>query len=104
MDPSNDPDRASALRRVRGVMKPEPPHATCSGLRPDHGGWEVRVGAFAMYRGLGENARAWARQTLPGACGWRPWRSSGGSIVATPVVPLAAFATSLAHSNVASRT
>src|ERR671921_1792942 len=61
------------------------------------------VGAYAMYRGLGENARAWARQTLPGACGWRPWRSSGGSIVATPVVPLAAFATSLAHSNVASR-
>ena len=61
MDPSNDPDRASALRQVRGVMKPEPPHATCSGLRPDHGGWEVRVGAFAMYRGLGENARAHGR-------------------------------------------
>jgi hypothetical protein len=54
MDPLNDPDRASALRRVRGVMKPEPPYATCSGLRPDHGGWKVRVGAFAMYEG-------WAR-------------------------------------------
>jgi hypothetical protein len=35
---------------------PEPPHAMCSGLRPDHGGREVRVGTFVMCRGLGENA------------------------------------------------
>jgi hypothetical protein len=37
------------------------PHATCSGLRPEHGGWEVRIGAFALFRGLGENARAHGR-------------------------------------------
>jgi hypothetical protein len=37
------------------------PHTTCSGLRPEHGGWEVRIGAFAMCRALGENARAHGR-------------------------------------------
>src|SRR5215208_506258 len=40
--------------------------ATCSGLRPDHGGWEVRVGAFAMYRGLGENAHMGEADTTRG--------------------------------------
>src|SRR5215210_499422 len=51
----------ATVRLLRRVLMSEPLHATCSGLRPDYGGWEVRVGAFAMYRGLGENARAHGR-------------------------------------------
>jgi hypothetical protein len=40
--------------------------------------------------------------SVTGSHTWGAW--AGGSIVATLVVPLAAFATSLAHSSVASRT
>jgi hypothetical protein len=40
--------------------------------------------------------------SVTGSHTWGAW--AGGSIVATLVVPLAAYATSLAHSSVASRT
>jgi predicted O-methyltransferase YrrM len=53
--------RHATVRLLRRLLKPEPPHATCSGLRPDHSGWEMRVGAFAMCRAPGENAQAHGR-------------------------------------------
>jgi hypothetical protein len=40
--------------------------------------------------------------SVTGSHTWGEW--AGGSIVATLVTPLAAFATSLAHASVASRT
>ena len=60
--------------------------------------------AFAMCRyleGVVIHEGALVAGYLPGSHTWREW--AGGSIVATLAMPLAAFATSLAHSSVARR-
>lgn len=65
--------------------------------------WFVFMTATVAYylEGVVIHAAARAAGSLTGSYTWGEW--AGGSIVATLIMPLAAFATSLAHSSVARR-
>jgi hypothetical protein len=66
--------------------------------------WFVFITATVPYylEGVVIHESALVAGAVTGSCTWGAW--AGGSIVATLVTPLAPFATSLAHSSVASRT
>ena len=65
--------------------------------------WLVFMTATVAYylEGVVIHESALVAGSVTGSYSWGAW--TGGSIVATLVMPLAAFATSLAHSSVASR-